>query len=221
MGLSPRGRGKPSAYGDNDARQRSIPAWAGETRARCNRVAVYAVYPRVGGGNKPSSVSEDSPGGLSPRGRGKLGSSNPRSRRLGSIPAWAGETCRIRRAQRRQEVYPRVGGGNKPSSVSEDSPGGLSPRGRGKHHASAFQLLSPRSIPAWAGETCPDWSRQTLGMVYPRVGGGNRVYITKRAPPNGLSPRGRGKRAIFGFQAISKRSIPAWAGETQYRLGAA
>ena len=50
--------------------------------------------------------------------------------------------------------------------------------------------------------------------VYPRVGGGNGPV---RRPPlrkPGLSPRGRGKRRWKCCSLSSRRSIPAWAGET-------
>ena len=91
---------------------------------------------------------------------------------------------------------------------------GLSPRGRGKHLTPAPPHGNKGSIPAWAGET---WSRATLHqktVVYPRVGGGNRVGGDHWGLGYGLSPRGRGKlgNAICG--GTGTRSIPAWAGET-------
>ena len=70
-GLSPRGRGKPD-WGIFRLRlQRSIPAWAGETKGKRYAANGRAVYPRVGGGNQTAVrvVAKDK--GLSPRGRGK------------------------------------------------------------------------------------------------------------------------------------------------------
>ena len=51
-------------------------------------------------------------------------------------------------------------------------------------------------------------------VVYPRVGGGN--CLTLLLPPlgSGLSPRGRGKLHNTEPLFALKRSIPAWAGET-------
>ena len=51
VGLSPRGRGKPMRCLAKCNRDRSIPAWAGETAPLCSRHRIWAVYPRVGGGN--------------------------------------------------------------------------------------------------------------------------------------------------------------------------
>ena len=73
--------------------------------------------------------------------------------------------------------------------------------------------LSPRSVPAWAGEPRTS-TRSRLGYwVYPRVGGGtwSGAYVYGYA--HGLSPRGRGNRLCGGAEGSSKGSIPAWAGE--------
>ena len=91
-GLSPRGRGKPVPPAVYPPRNRSIPAWAGETVVGKLGGGPAGVYPRVGGGNGGQPFYIIHRHGLSPRGRGK-----PRSRKMAvkvvrSIPAWAGET---------------------------------------------------------------------------------------------------------------------------------
>ena len=111
-GLSPRGRGKPSRQQKMILTTRSIPAWAGETRHLCGFIYRRAVYPRVGGGNAAHSAAEQDEGGLSPRGRGKLGSTPAIDKPARSIPAWAGETWGQHIALDVRLVYPRVGGGN-------------------------------------------------------------------------------------------------------------
>ena len=70
-----------------------------------------------------------------------------------------------------------------------------------------------RSIPAWAGE--PICSQVTLSTppVYPRVGGGTFKGVNVAWSYRGLSPRGRGNRPAVRCDWLSKRSIPAWAGE--------
>ena len=50
---------------------------------------------------------------------------------------------------------------------------GLSPRGRGKLPALGYEGITPRSIPAWAGETAANTAPLASVSVYPRVGGGN------------------------------------------------
>ena len=92
FGLSPRGRGKQiEAYLDGLA-QRSIPAWAGETRSAGRSRSRSRVYPRVGGGNLVAEMPIGSGRGLSPRGRGKRADADRPADNAGSIPAWAGET---------------------------------------------------------------------------------------------------------------------------------
>ena len=78
-----------------------------------------------------------------------------------------------------------------------------------------------RSIPAWAGETPQPHISLGEHPVYPRVGGGNQSRYAIGQRREGLSPRGRGKLQIGGYDDGEDRSIPAWAGETApYRGGA-
>ena len=66
----------------------------------------------MGGGNftfKPGSMGQV---GLSPRGRGKRINANELFIGERSIPAWAGETHKVRQRRQGRGVYPRVGGGN-------------------------------------------------------------------------------------------------------------
>ena len=56
LGLSPRGRGKLGQIPPTPFCRRSIPAWAGETRAVAQMMQGRAVYPRVGGGNLPRRI---------------------------------------------------------------------------------------------------------------------------------------------------------------------
>ena len=216
-GLSPRGRGKPQLLAPARPCLRSIPAWAGETRARWVRSPCLAVYPRVGGGNPMASAFALHCKGLSPRGRGKLYAGLSILASRGSIPAWAGETPALGLAFLAAAVYPRVGGGN--SSVKSATPriSGLSPRGRGKRRRCWPQQVGIWSIPAWAGETNTLNAAGNNQPVYPRVGGGNPTMLTEPPAMMGLSPRGRGKRCGAPGRPGPQRSIPAWAGETKRR----
>ena len=49
------------------------------------------------------------------------------------------------------------------------------------------------------------------------MGGGNRGHPSFLSPCTGLSPRGRGKLRSRAAAVGSRRSIPAWAGETSIR----
>ena len=90
-GLSPRGRGSHRIRSQNRLDKRSIPAWAGEPRRLAARRAIYAVYPRVGGGARPKPRFIRTLTGLSPRGRGSHHRDLNAMRAPRSIPAWAGE----------------------------------------------------------------------------------------------------------------------------------
>ena len=213
-GLSPRGRGKRELPPGGAASARSIPAWAGETARRRGGRRGAGVYPRVGGGNCKRQARLCAPPGLSPRGRGKRWREGTYILQPGSIPAWAGETERMKCAICGEEVYPRVGGGN-PAAAPFTAPcQGLSPRGRGKRRERRGIAVAARSIPAWAGETTMRNGNLRRKRVYPRVGGGNRPQSEYVSISGGLSPRGRGKLQIGIAVGCATGSIPAWAGET-------
>ena len=216
-GLSPRGRGKQDRPAFRALRYRSIPAWAGETGHCGQNRRVPGVYPRVGGGNAGRYGDGGRGQGLSPRGRGKPGQSNPPGGSGRSIPAWAGETGGGHYRSALRKVYPRVGGGNSNRDGNREHVYGLSPRGRGKPTPTAIGLTLTRSIPAWAGETGSSSTPHPAAGVYPRVGGGNWGVGNPFLPVVGLSPRGRGKRSDVSAAAHRSRSIPAWAGETTQR----
>ena len=107
-----------------------------------------------------------------------------------------------------------MGGGNGRIGCDKESVRGLSPRGRGKPRQRRRRPEPQRSIPAWAGETLPAGSPAAPLRVYPRVGGGNLREPGYPGAHRGLSPRGRGKLYPLTESPPSRRSIPAWAGET-------
>ncbi len=152
-GLSPRGRGKLSSLRIAFAGSGSIPAWAGETSAPLSRAHLQRVYPRVGGGNQLRGNLCMRYRGLSPRGRGKRLDPALPSAAGRSIPAWAGETCRMPITASAIAVYPRVGGGNLAAPYANLLARGLSPRGRGKPLSTSECKYGVGYIPAWAGET--------------------------------------------------------------------
>ena len=168
----------------------------------------------MGGGNPTPSSRPQWTRGLSPRGRGKPHRQSWRAFPLRSIPAWAGETGAGRPCPSVIAVYPRVGGGNGGVMRVLVACEGLSPRGRGKLLVPVNIGLPQGSIPAWAGETSALRRSSSAFSVYPRVGGGNRRVLQHHIPINGLSPRGRGKPGWPGAGSQTRRSIPAWAGET-------
>ena len=110
---------------------------------------------------------------------------------------------------------------------------GLSPRVRGNPVFWPETGLLEGSIPAWAGEPLINdgLPPRKLPWVYPRVGGGTRLRLTRSGlawvyprvgggttNSTGLSPRGRGNLESLCVHdpADFLGSIPAWAGEETY-----
>ena len=174
-GLSPRVRGNLQTAVGAAARNRSIPACAGEPLLRAQAYIPPTVYPRVCGGTPATASSAASPSGLSPRVRGNH--RRFRQSRAGrrSIPACAGEPSPPRRRPWRRQVYPRVCGGTEHAENSAYKRPGLSPRVRGNPPPPYRALTPGRSIPACAGEPPSSSAPCSSPQVYPRVCGGTET----------------------------------------------
>ena len=193
FGLSPRVRGNLAPPRPASTAGRSIPACAGEPHPFGDRPALEKVYPRVCGGTHELCNFSARQDGLSPRVRGNLAGAIGNPRRVGSIPACAGEPALTPAPPGNTGVYPRVCGGTLIFYLTA-TPG-------------------DRSIPACAGEPGQWAADSTSGRVYPRVCGGTRKTGEIPAGYRGLSPRVRGNRWRGAGSAGTKRSIPACAGE--------
>ena len=212
-GLSPRVRGNPGPFLGEVSPSGSIPACAGEPRARLERPITLRVYPRVCGGTLHAAAMGADDYGLSPRVRGNLSEVLALAGEPGSIPACAGEPAWAASGIQRTGVYPRVCGGTTAMTDKQINLKGLSPRVRGNQSAVSVGGEMLGSIPACAGEPV---HRKPLGFfsgVYPRVCGGTRIPANSRIAIMGLSPRVRGNRLrVSHFREVAG-SIPACAGE--------
>ena len=213
-GRSPRMRGKRASASTARMAARSIPAYAGETRAARDRSGGARVDPRVCGGNRGTRTPISSAGGRSPRMRGKLVWSPYRDHLERSIPAYAGETSNAVSDSKTMTVDPRVCGGNPRSACKSCVSAGRSPRMRGKLIEVGDSVRKRRSIPAYAGETRRAVRQGLEQGVDPRVCGGNPRRRPARSRAVGRSPRMRGKRCAHGAGLHRSGSIPAYAGET-------
>ncbi len=155
--------------------------------------------------------------GLSPRVRGNRGGESHAAAAARSIPACAGEPRWEDGAGKRDPVYPRVCGGTDLLSCKSCGSRGLSPRVRGNLAIEGRGRQERRSIPACAGEPCLPTRRIRRRPVYPRVCGGTYRWPLHFGPPEGLSPRVRGNRAVSKPARAVERSIPACAGEPTSR----
>ena len=212
-GLSPRARGNRDRRRRVGLVARSIPACAGEPRARTRPARRGKVYPRVRGGTRSRAERQPSVCGLSPRARGNPESIRPTNPKSRSIPACAGEPSLFRPVNASQTVYPRVRGGTATRIEYRGRVQGLSPRARGNRHRARTGRARRGSIPACAGEPRLANSVATLPKVYPRVRGGTPDLMRPALALNGLSPRARGNPRFYGSQARRRGSIPACAGE--------
>ena len=155
--------------------------------------------------------------GLSPRVRGNRSRPVSRSRQRRSIPACAGEPRRVAAAGVSPKVYPRVCGGTAANGPPPLHARGLSPRVRGNHHPQRADGGGQGSIPACAGEPGRHRSVTGRGRVYPRVCGGTPATRPAALVAPGLSPRVRGNLDQRSPATGRRRSIPACAGEPQFR----
>ncbi len=213
-GRSPRGRGRRGRTIRSRRCHRSIPAWAGETRAGLWAGCGRAVDPRVGGGDVSAGCSITPPNGRSPRGRGRRHRVRVNNDPTRSIPAWAGETRSPAGRRPRRRVDPRVGGGDGHGAQPSWMLSGRSPRGRGRPPDQPPMPNLLWSIPAWAGETAGKGMATPRSGVDPRVGGGDRWSSALTGSEVGRSPRGRGRLDGAVGRREGEGSIPAWAGET-------
>ncbi len=192
---------------------RSIPARTGEPSTAPSTSCMSPVYPRAYGGTPDAHDMMIGDWGLSPRVRGNLYTTSPRSAPSGSIPARTGEPTAVASRLCPNAVYPRAYGGTNPPFARTFVDGGLSPRVRGNHLVCGNSYWLKGSIPARTGEppclagSIPVW------RVYPRAYGGTRRLVDGTITAGGLSPRVRGNQPQSLCHAGQTRSIPARTGE--------
>ena len=136
-GLSPRVRGNLLGRGGVAARERSIPACAGEPWCRIRSKSPSSVYPRVCGGTGGRQQATQPLEGLSPRVRGNPAAAAGRLAQRRSIPACAGEPTSTLAKKSQRKVYPRVCGGTPGLPLRQPLIEGLSPRVRGNPRPAA------------------------------------------------------------------------------------
>ena len=214
-GSSPRGRGTAGAKARRLNNRRFIPAWAGNRRRRMMQAIRFSVHPRVGGEQDPQVAILDCVASSSPRGRG-TGSGVARGRWCPRfIPAWAGNRQRPRHAPIASSVHPRVGGEQVAKLVGTKRTPGSSPRGRGTGLPSSSAMSDRRFIPAWAGNSGSRTVTLPNFAVHPRVGGEQGPDPSGKVKVSGSSPRGRGTEPPSPLYTVSRRFIPAWAGNSR------
>ena len=217
-GSSPRVRGKQLGDYSLQAKQRIIPASAGQTDQGQSERGLGTDHPRECGANVGGVNVVSSPFGSSPRVRGKLALRLKGLHLDRIIPASAGQTFQTCSFTVIRSDHPRECGANMMSNVSLHRAVGSSPRVRGKHVFDDYFSYDFRIIPASAGQTHGKHVKQGRWTDHPRECGANVVQGRRFAVHRGSSPRVRGERRHVR-QRLRRRDriIPASAGQTRGR----
>jgi len=194
-GSSPRVRGTPMLFIWGARLIRFIPAGAGNTNKLIMQSPPITVHPRGCGEHITQSADKLAKAGSSPRVRGTQCLCSLKKCRIRFIPAGAGNTYR-------QWIW-------------FTGLCGSSPRVRGTREPLSDDELNERFIPAGAGNTffCLFWL--CYGAVHPRGCGEHLGGFWLHMAITGSSPRVRGTPALIQFPNLSRRFIPAGAGNTK------
>ena len=198
-----------------------IPAYAGSTPPTGRRASRARDHPRVRGEHERTTSISQCLQGSSPRTRGARLALVLGGGYAGIIPAYAGSTTSDGATVGPTEDHPRVRGEHQHSESATFLVRGSSPRTRGARIAATRRRAWGRIIPAYAGSTACRVDCSRLQQDHPRVRGEHWARTAKRARVRGSSPRTRGARACGQAQLAAGRIIPAYAGSTGMRAGAA
>ena len=212
-GPSPLTRGSHDNVETFDPHAGSIPAHAGQPRARRFRRSSTRVHPRSRGAAARTMTAARILSGPSPLTRGShLGLRLPRWG-VGSIPAHAGQPWTRQTDFRRPRVHPRSRGAAVSTSPGSNVIEGPSPLTRGSPTSQRRPIWRGGSIPAHAGQP---WVRDcdvAVPRVHPRSRGAASTAVEHRLDASGPSPLTRGSRAGAPRGQRHQGSIPAHAGQ--------
>ncbi len=153
VGSSPHTRGTPGDVHRDPAKDRLIPAHAGNTRLPVTVEARNPAHPRTRGEHAEEVAKNGGTHGSSPHTRGTRKDRDRQRRACRLIPAHAGNTHRGRGRWPRRSAHPRTRGEHH-LSEPEPYPGpGSSPHTRGTRAGGRRRPRAARLIPAHAGNT--------------------------------------------------------------------
>ena len=213
-GSSPHARGAPIPEGESFLLCGIIPACAGSTWCYQCDCAKSGDHPRMRGEHVGRMNDLMQTQGSSPHARGAPRRCRGRPRRAGIIPACAGSTSTAREYPTSTRDHPRMRGEHCLWLHCGGAPRGSSPHARGaqplRYGAGAFFGI----IPACAGSTKSQYSRQTRKRDHPRMRGEHRREQLSRGAEAGSSPHARGAHWCAHPSAWRRGIIPACAGST-------
>ena len=191
---------------------RFIPAYAGNGLHDRDPDSLSTVHPRVCRERPQQDHKDAETGGSSPRMQGTDCGCNRLDSGKRFIPAYAGNGGRSRRTISRNTVHPRVCRERRTAIASARCGAGSSPRMQGTVSDSIFDGISPRFIPAYAGNGVSQRPHRPDHTVHPRVCRERQTTVCKDSRPHGSSPRMQGTAAVLEREAQRQRFIPAYAG---------
>ena len=174
---------------------RFIPAYAGNAHfCTCWHIAC-PVYPRIRGERRAEVVAVLDADGSSPHARGTHHADNRRSWRGRFIPACAGNAPPCHAPMMARPVHPRMRGERLAQRGRTGSLGGSSPHARGTRTSGCPGRLS--------------------APVHPRMRGERGLAAQKIEGDIGSSPHARGTRSDIYNSIMTRRFIPACAGNAR------
>ena len=179
-----------------------------------NNPPIVTVHPRVCGEQDLAPIDQKLPVGSSPRVRGTALLPVPGTSRSRFIPACAGNRSSGLSQSSAITVHPRVCGEQLVPIVGRVGAAGSSPRVRGTAATSGRNLSLCRFIPACAGNRSETRTETVRCPVHPRVCGEQIKFSGDRRLNDGSSPRVRGTDQAVSPNCLSKRFIPACAGNS-------
>ena len=219
-GSSPRMRGTLSHSRRRIEHHGIIPAYAGNTIPQIFPHPRLRDHPRVCGEHPVGVLMVCFRLGSSPRMRGTPPTMQEVVHAVGIIPAYAGNTpCGTVRSARCRD-HPRVCGEHSLYNRIRQRMEGSSPRMRGTRFLRRIVVWAIGIIPAYAGNTIPQFHMLNIPRDHPRVCGEHVGIVHRLINPKGSSPRMRGTPFCTSSLRPASRIIPAYAGNT-FRLSRA
>ena len=170
-------------------------------------------YPRSRGATTRKRLQQITAKGLSPLARGNPNLSLPRRRRVGPIPARAGQPLCALRPCSCATAYPRSRGATRRRCNDDQCVLGLSPLARGNQAAPLYVANAPGPIPARAGQPAGAACPGRASGAYPRSRGATLFLGRGRLEKRGLSPLARGNLDDVAIRGLVLGPIPARAGQ--------
>ena len=211
-GSSPRVRGTAPPCRPSAARNRFIPACAGNSQGRHYATSRASVHPRVCGEQERCAKRAGLDNGSSPRVRGTAHAGGPGHTQGRFIPACAGNRPKWHTCSHPHSVHPRVCGEQLLTNEEIADIAGSSPRVRGTGHRALHSRHVDRFIPACAGNSIVAPVFATSPAVHPRVCGEQGIRPNRWVRIAGSSPRVRGTESELYHRGLQRRFIPACAG---------